>query len=103
MNVRRLDDDLCLVGEFVDLDTEDPEDGSDCSRARRGMNGGRHGWGRFESCWDPNLGRSDMRTARRNPHGLASRADEGTVDFDDESIGRKRLVVAYAGLEKDWE
>ena len=26
-----------------------------------------------------------------------------TVDFDDESVGRKRLVVAYAGLEKDWD
>ena len=23
-----------------------------------------------------------------------------TVDFDDESIGRKRLVVAFAGLER---
>jgi DNA helicase-2/ATP-dependent DNA helicase PcrA len=26
-----------------------------------------------------------------------------TIDFDDESIGRKRLVVAYAGLERGWE
>ena len=26
-----------------------------------------------------------------------------TVDFDDEEVGRKRLVVAYAGLERDWE
>ena len=26
-----------------------------------------------------------------------------TVDFDDESIGRKRLVVAYAGLERGIE
>ncbi len=26
-----------------------------------------------------------------------------TIDFDDESVGRKRLVVAYAGLEKEWE
>jgi len=25
------------------------------------------------------------------------------VDFDDEEVGRKRLVVAYAGLERDWE
>ena len=25
-----------------------------------------------------------------------------TVDFDDESVGRKRLVVAYAGLEREW-
>ncbi|HEX5437546.1 MAG TPA: UvrD-helicase domain-containing protein [Gemmatimonadaceae bacterium] len=26
-----------------------------------------------------------------------------TIDFDDEAVGRKRLVVAYAGLEKEWE
>jgi DNA helicase II / ATP-dependent DNA helicase PcrA len=26
-----------------------------------------------------------------------------TVDFDDETIGRKRLVVAYAGLERGWD
>jgi DNA helicase-2/ATP-dependent DNA helicase PcrA len=26
-----------------------------------------------------------------------------TVEFDDESIGRKRLVIAYAGLERGWE
>ena len=26
-----------------------------------------------------------------------------TIDFDDESIGRKRLVVAYAGLERGWD
>ncbi|GAC1685235.1 MAG: UvrD-helicase domain-containing protein [Gemmatimonadaceae bacterium] len=26
-----------------------------------------------------------------------------TVDFDDEAVGRKRLVVAYAGLERGWE
>ena len=26
-----------------------------------------------------------------------------TVDFDDETIGRKRLVVAYAGLEREWD
>ncbi|HEX6966180.1 MAG TPA: UvrD-helicase domain-containing protein [Gemmatimonadaceae bacterium] len=26
-----------------------------------------------------------------------------TIDFDDESVGRKRLVVAYAGLERGWE
>ena len=26
-----------------------------------------------------------------------------TIDFDDESVGRKRLVVAYAGLERDWD
>ena len=26
-----------------------------------------------------------------------------TVDFDDEAVGRKRLVVAYAGLERGWD
>jgi DNA helicase-2/ATP-dependent DNA helicase PcrA len=26
-----------------------------------------------------------------------------TIDFDDETIGRKRLVIAYAGLERGWE
>jgi ATP-dependent DNA helicase UvrD/PcrA len=26
-----------------------------------------------------------------------------TIDFDDEQIGRKRLVVAYAGLERGWD
>jgi DNA helicase-2/ATP-dependent DNA helicase PcrA len=26
-----------------------------------------------------------------------------TVDFEDETIGRKRLVVAYAGLERGWD
>jgi len=26
-----------------------------------------------------------------------------TIDFDDESIGRKRLVVAYAGLQRGWD
>ena len=26
-----------------------------------------------------------------------------TVDFDDETIGRKKLVVMHAGLERGWE
>ena len=26
-----------------------------------------------------------------------------TVDFDDEAVGRKRLVVAFAGLERDFD
>ncbi|HEY9427172.1 MAG TPA: UvrD-helicase domain-containing protein [Gemmatimonadaceae bacterium] len=26
-----------------------------------------------------------------------------TVDFDDEAVGEKRLVIAYAGLERGWE
>ncbi len=33
----------------------------------------------------------------------AGRDAKVTVDFDDESIGRKRLVVAYAGLESGWD
>jgi DNA helicase-2/ATP-dependent DNA helicase PcrA len=26
-----------------------------------------------------------------------------TVDFDDENVGRKRLVVAFAGLERGFD
>jgi DNA helicase-2/ATP-dependent DNA helicase PcrA len=26
-----------------------------------------------------------------------------TVAFDDETVGTKQLLVAYAGLERDWE
>jgi len=26
-----------------------------------------------------------------------------TIDFDDDAVGRKRLVVAYAGLERGWD
>ena len=26
-----------------------------------------------------------------------------TIDFDDEAVGRKRLVIAYAGLERGLE
>jgi DNA helicase-2/ATP-dependent DNA helicase PcrA len=26
-----------------------------------------------------------------------------TVDFDDEAVGEKRLVIAYAGLERGWD
>jgi DNA helicase-2/ATP-dependent DNA helicase PcrA len=26
-----------------------------------------------------------------------------TVEFDDQDIGTKQLLVAYAGLERDWE
>ncbi|MFN2398790.1 MAG: ATP-dependent helicase [Gemmatimonadaceae bacterium] len=33
--------------------------------------------------------------------GLA-RDTKVTVDFDDAEIGRKRLIIAYAGLEKEW-
>lgn len=33
----------------------------------------------------------------------AGRDTKVTIDFDDESVGRKRLVVAYAGLERGWD
>jgi DNA helicase-2/ATP-dependent DNA helicase PcrA len=33
----------------------------------------------------------------------AGRDAKVTVDFDDEAVGRKRLVVAYAGLESGWD
>jgi DNA helicase-2/ATP-dependent DNA helicase PcrA len=33
--------------------------------------------------------------------GGVGRETKVTIDFDDESIGRKRLVVAYAGLERE--
>jgi DNA helicase II / ATP-dependent DNA helicase PcrA len=35
--------------------------------------------------------------------GGAGRDLKVTVDFDDESIGRKRLVVQYAGLQREWD
>ena len=28
---------------------------------------------------------------------------KATVDFDDEDVGRRQLLVAYAGLERGWE
>jgi DNA helicase-2/ATP-dependent DNA helicase PcrA len=33
----------------------------------------------------------------------AGRDAKVTVDFDDESVGRKRLVVAFAGLERGFD
>jgi DNA helicase II / ATP-dependent DNA helicase PcrA len=33
--------------------------------------------------------------------GGTGRDTKVTIDFDDESVGRKRLVVAYAGLERE--
>jgi DNA helicase-2/ATP-dependent DNA helicase PcrA len=35
--------------------------------------------------------------------GGAGKDAKVTVEFDDESIGRKRLVVAYAGLQRGWD
>ena len=35
--------------------------------------------------------------------GGAGRDAKVTVDFDDDSVGRKRLVVAFAGLERDFD
>jgi DNA helicase-2/ATP-dependent DNA helicase PcrA len=34
-------------------------------------------------------------------HTGVGRDTKVTIDFDDEMIGRKRLVVAYAGLERE--
>jgi DNA helicase-2/ATP-dependent DNA helicase PcrA len=33
--------------------------------------------------------------------GGTGRDTKVTIDFDDETVGRKRLVVAYAGLERE--
>jgi DNA helicase-2/ATP-dependent DNA helicase PcrA len=33
----------------------------------------------------------------------AGRDAKVTVDFDDENVGRKRLVVAFAGLERGFD
>jgi DNA helicase-2/ATP-dependent DNA helicase PcrA len=33
----------------------------------------------------------------------AGREAKVTIDFDDETVGRKRLVIAYAGLERGWD
>jgi DNA helicase-2/ATP-dependent DNA helicase PcrA len=55
-----------------------------------------------------------FRTGARVRHGKfgsgtiadisgAGREAKVTVDFDDEQVGRKRLVVAYAGLQNDWD
>jgi DNA helicase-2/ATP-dependent DNA helicase PcrA len=33
----------------------------------------------------------------------SGRAAKVTVEFDDETVGRKRLVLAYAGLESGWD
>ena len=33
----------------------------------------------------------------------AGRQLKVTVDFDDQEVGTKQLLVAYAGLERDWE
>ena len=35
--------------------------------------------------------------------GGVGRDTKVTVDFDDPSVGRKRLVIAYAGLEREWD
>ena len=69
---------------------------------------------------DRRRGLARMRHALRQEgervrHGLASaparlpsssgvgRDTKVTIDFDDEAVGRKRLVVAYAGLERGWD
>ena len=35
--------------------------------------------------------------------GGAGKDVKVTIDFDDEAVGRKRLVVAYAGLQRGWD
>jgi DNA helicase-2/ATP-dependent DNA helicase PcrA len=49
-----------------------------------------------------------VRHARFGEGSVAELAGTGreakvTVDFDDEAVGRKRLVIKYAGLERGWE
>jgi DNA helicase-2/ATP-dependent DNA helicase PcrA len=38
--------------------------------------------------------------AELSGHGAQAKA---RIDFDDESVGRKTLMLAQAHLEKDWE
>ena len=73
---------------------------------------------RRSAAWDPDVDASQDAPAfvagERVKHprfGAGSIVEVGgtgrdakvTVDFDDESVGRKRLVIAYAGLERGWE
>jgi DNA helicase-2/ATP-dependent DNA helicase PcrA len=70
------------------------------------------------SGWDPDIDASQdtprfvkgerVRHARFGEGSVVELSGVGretkvTVDFDDETVGRKRLVVAYAGLERGWE
>ena len=73
---------------------------------------------RRAASWDPDIDASQDAPAfvagervRHPRFGAGTIAEVGgsgrdakvTVDFDDESVGQKRLVIAYAGLERGWE
>jgi DNA helicase-2/ATP-dependent DNA helicase PcrA len=73
---------------------------------------------RRSSKWDPDIDASQdaprfvkgerVRHARFGTGTVMELSGTGketkvTIDFDDEEVGRKRLVVAYAGLERGWE
>jgi DNA helicase-2/ATP-dependent DNA helicase PcrA len=68
--------------------------------------------------WDPDIDASQDAPAfvagarvRHPRFGSGTIAEVGgsgnnakvTVDFDDETVGQKRLVIAYAGLEREWD
>lgn len=73
---------------------------------------------RRAASWDPDIDASQdspafvagerVRHARFGAGTIAEVSGSGrdakvTVDFDDETVGQKRLVIAYAGLERGWE
>lgn len=73
---------------------------------------------RREQSWDPDVDASQDAPAfvagervRHPRFGAGTIIDVSgsgrdakvTVDFDDEAVGEKRLVIAYAGLERGWD
>jgi DNA helicase-2/ATP-dependent DNA helicase PcrA len=73
---------------------------------------------RREQSWDPDVDASQDAPAfvagervRHPRFGAGTITDVSgsgrdakvTVDFDDEAVGEKRLVIAYAGLERGWD
>jgi DNA helicase-2/ATP-dependent DNA helicase PcrA len=73
---------------------------------------------RREQSWDPDVDASQDAPAfvagervRHPRFGAGTIVDVSgsgrdakvTVDFDDEAVGEKRLVIAYAGLERGWD
>jgi DNA helicase-2/ATP-dependent DNA helicase PcrA len=73
---------------------------------------------RRERSWDPDVDASQDAPAfvagervRHPRFGAGTIVDVSgsgrdakvTVDFDDEAVGQKRLVIAYAGLERGWD
>jgi len=87
------------------------------SRARRGGGGGGAALRALPEPWMPAEESQDApryvqgeRVRHRKFGGGVVRAVAGqgkglkvTVEFDDQEIGTKQLLVAYAGLERDWE